>query len=340
MDKRKIAGYREILDCLEQPAFLTQGSTVVLSNSQAAETESTVKELLRCEELPDTFTSGGKAFHLDVRPMEDYRLLLASPLESQQAATSAAVRAIRTPLSNLFSVAATLLPYLEEQEDPRIQQQTAELNRGLYQLFRVVGNMEAVSSVPVAIHREKGDLCAFLHDLVQRATPLCEISGVHLSLALSTSPIFAYLDPQRLERAVLNLLSNALRFAEQGSTITIRLEQLRDNAVIRMTNMGQPVDSPDDVFHRSLAEPGDPKFGAGLGLTIVREVAREHGGALVFRALDHGFAADFSISLAAPGGYELRSPRLRYDYAGGFDHLLVELSDALPSAIYNSICID
>ncbi|MEA4965907.1 MAG: HAMP domain-containing sensor histidine kinase [Oscillospiraceae bacterium] len=340
MDEHRTAEYREILNCLEQPAFLIKDDAVVLCNDQAAEMEAAIIELLRGGEFPDTIVSGEKPFHLEERPIAGFRLLLATPLGAQQTVLAAAARAIRTPLSNLFSLAATLLPYLEEQEDPRIQRQTAEINRSLYQLFRTVGNMEAVSSPPVGVHRERADLRAFLEDLCQRAQPLCEIAGLELAVVLPNTPIAAYLDRQRLERAVLNLLSNAIRFADPGSIVTIRLEPLQHGAVIRVSNLGEPVDMPGNLFCRSEKEPGNPKFGAGLGLTIVQEIAREHGGTVVFRAMEHGFTADLSLSLEVPSPRELRSPLLHYDYTGGFDHLLVELSDALPSSIYNSVYID
>ena len=82
---------------------------------------------------------------------------------------------------------------------------------------------------------------------------------------------------------------------------------------------------------------GDSRWGIGLGLTIVREIARLHGGASMLSCggKNGGTTALFSLSLESLPA-ELRSPNLlRYDYCSGLNHALVELSEVLPSQEYN-----
>ena len=90
-------------------------------------------------------------------------------------------------------------------------------------------------------------------------------------------------DQQLLQRALGNLLANAVRHAEPGSTISLQRRETADHCWIGVHNVGQPIDAQHqdrlfDRFYRvdpSRANPGDT---GGLGLAIVRSIMHLHGG--------------------------------------------------------------
>jgi signal transduction histidine kinase len=85
-----------------------------------------------------------------------------------------------------------------------------------------------------------------------------------------------------VRQALDNLLSNAIRFAPNGSTVTVRLENGAGGHVVSVHDDGPGIPPGEreavfDAFHR--VPGGAPAAkSTGLGLTIVREVARHHGG--------------------------------------------------------------
>nr|WP_246623861.1 ATP-binding protein [Sphingomonas colocasiae] len=77
------------------------------------------------------------------------------------------------------------------------------------------------------------------------------------------------------ELLVDNILQNALKFADSGSTVSISLRHDNSDVLLEVANRGPevPADLRDQIFER-----GVTKGGHGLGLYVVRMVARRHGG--------------------------------------------------------------
>jgi PAS domain S-box-containing protein len=128
------------------------------------------------------------------------------------------------------------------------------------------------------------DLPALTADLASNFRSLCERAGlqfhVHCPPLASAKP--AYVDPELWEKIVLNLLSNAFKFTLQGE-IEVRLETDNDQAVltVRDTGTGIPPDQLPHMFerfHRIERNRGRTQEGTGIGLALVRELARLHGG--------------------------------------------------------------
>ncbi len=86
-----------------------------------------------------------------------------------------------------------------------------------------------------------------------------------------------------VQRAVTNLLSNAIRHADDHSVIAVRVTDASDGATLSVTNQGEPIAAADserifDRFFRVDASRARAQGGAGLGLAIVRAIMSAHGG--------------------------------------------------------------
>jgi signal transduction histidine kinase len=96
-------------------------------------------------------------------------------------------------------------------------------------------------------------------------------------------------DPPAIERALANLVDNALRHTPDGGTIAVAVEQRSEGGALLVRDTGTGVDTwllgtLFDRFTRSESRPG----GAGLGLSIVAAVASSHGGSVAARNLPEG----------------------------------------------------
>lgn len=124
----------------------------------------------------------------------------------------------------------------------------------------------------------------------------------------------AELDPEKIERMLVNLLSNAFKFTPDGGAVGVRLGVDADHARIEISDSGPgvPPQSRAAVFERfSQGESGSERRygGTGLGLAIVREFASLHGGtASVTDAPGGGALFVLELPLRAPAGAEFAEP--------------------------------
>ena len=136
---------------------------------------------------------------------------------------------------------------------------------------------------------EEIDLAALVRDQCGALEPLASRRGIPL-IASGAATVLG--ERFLLERALRNLLANALDFSPEGSTIdaTLRTESGRAWVEIRDRGPGIPDFAKDKVFERfySLARPDGSRRGSGLGLPFVREALRLHGGTVELLAAPDG----------------------------------------------------
>jgi two-component system, OmpR family, sensor histidine kinase MprB len=136
-----------------------------------------------------------------------------------------------------------------------------------------------------------------LDALVAESVRRCERHAPRVAFEVSLEPTAVEGRPDRLERAVANLLDNAAKFSPEGGTVEVVLRE--GELSVRDHGPGIPeADLPHvfDRFYRSLDARSVP--GSGLGLAIVRQVAEAHGGAVAARPADGG-GTIFTLSLRA-----------------------------------------
>ena len=111
-------------------------------------------------------------------------------------------------------------------------------------------------------------------------------------------------DPLLLQRAVGNLLDNALDFSAPGGHVTVTLAQRGRSAEIGVRDHGPGI--PDYADHKvfekfySLARPGSQRKSTGLGLPFVREIAALHHGRITLRnAAGGGAMASLTLPVVA-----------------------------------------
>lgn len=256
---------------------------------------------------------------------------------------------IRTPLTSLFTASSALFPMLEELENPELQRQMSLMNRAMYQLLRLSGNlsdMRALLLDELKLQREKVEIISYFYALFEQLTLLCREAHVQLHYSVPQKTFSGWLDCRRVEQAVLQLFSNAIKFTPAGGTIDARLTRSGDKLVLALNDGGESMDDGMlcAAFTRYERENplGDPRCGVGFGLPIVRHIAQLHGGALVLSAQNGGMRACMSLSTRAPKPSEdtLHSPVAAMDDAGGYRRELIGLADVLPPEAFDSCAIN
>ncbi len=274
---------------------------------------------------------------------DDIFILEQDTDQAELQAMALAACELRGPLSNVMTIADHLFPMVDREADPATQRQLAQINRGLFQMLRVISNMsDAARYISEAGYKqEQKDICALLNEIFTQAGALILHGGLRLQYTGLDGPLYCLVDAEKIERAVYNMLSNALKFSPKGSTIAAKLTHRGRKLYLSVQDSGSGI-APSlrgSVHSRFQRQPAleDGRFGIGLGMVLIRATAAAHGGTVL---IDHpngyGTRITMSIALRQSSQATFCSNIMRIDYAGERNHGLIELSDVLPSELYES----
>ena len=334
-----------MLDLLPRPTFCVQSGSITRLNQSARKLF--LREGLSLQPLLEaggedynafsggllylTLTICGQSFGASVvRIGQEDVFTLDQQFENDELRVLAlAARELRGPLASAMLAVQHLEP-----ETPCIGQ----LNRSLYQLLRIVGNMSDASGISPVFRPMEQNVTALFQEITEKAIALSESTGIRISYSDPSKPYNCCIDRQLMERAVLNMVSNAMKFTSKGGSIMLCLHRSGKQFRFSVTDSGTGISQKEQatLFSRYLREPTieDPRHGIGLGMLLIRNTAARHGGAvLVDHPSGRGTRVTITFNSVPTEESALRST-LPTDYTGEQDHALVELSEFLPPAFY------
>ena len=207
----------------------------------------------------------------------------------------------RTPLTLLLG------PIEEILLDPATQgltQERAEIaHRNALRLLKLVNSLLDFSRIEAgraeAVY-EPTDLAALTADLASNFRSAIEKAGMHLVIACAPLDVPVYVDQEMWEKIVLNLLSNAFKYTLAGK-ITVTLERQETAVVLSIqdTGVGIPAEELPHMFkrfHRIKGSEGRTYEGTGIGLSLVQELVKLHGGTISVSSVQ-GEGSTFTIVL-------------------------------------------
>ena len=263
----------------------------------------------------------------------DLFLLDQEPEDADLRSLALAARELRNPLNNLM-IAADALKTLE---DPGLRDQLARLNRSLHQMHRLINNMSDAGRndllTPAGIH----DWDRFIRDIFEKIQTQLENTRVTLTYDGLSAPVYGLVNIGQMERAVLNIVSNAIKFMPEGGTIHAELIRKQNmlHLSIRDSGSGIAENVLGNVFTRYQRQPGieDSRYGIGLGMVLIRNAAADHGGTvLIDRPEGSGTRVTMTMAIRQDAP-TLRTPVLS-PLVEGVPQILTELSEILPWECY------
>lgn len=348
-----------MLDLMMHPCFCVQNNAICKVNRAAQgyllSIGTDVRELLHtgateyaqyqggCLYL--TLLLSGNTVGASVTRTDGYDIFLLEQVQdrAELQAMALAARELREPLATVMVTADRLFPLdVHSAADTNAGDQVMRINRGLYQMLRVIGNMSDAGRYHSggSFQPETIDIAAYFRELFTKNIPLVERAGIDLHYAGPDKPIFCLADSEKLERALLNILSNALKFTPRGGHIDAKLVKTGSLLRLSIRDDGEGIhdEIQKTIYTRYLRQPSieDSRYGIGLGMVLIRSAAALHGGTVLIDHPDEcGTRVTFTIALRQSTEHFVRSPRMHIDYAGERDHSLIELSDALPLSEYD-----
>jgi two-component system phosphate regulon sensor histidine kinase PhoR len=212
---------------------------------------------------------------------------------------------LRTPLASIKSVIETLQSVaLEEREAAQdfLSRADAEVDR-LVQLVEELLELSRIESGEVPLARQPVEMAAVLAKAVERLRPQAEKQGLNFTLEVAPNlpPVIG--DAERLERAAVNVIHNALKFTPSGGSVHVSAGLADSGVTVRVSDTGVGI-APEDlprIFERFYkADRARGSGGTGLGLAVVKHTVEAHGGTVSVQSeLGHGSTFSFSIPAAS-----------------------------------------
>ena len=164
--------------------------------------------------------------------------------------------------------------------------------RNAARLVQSLGDLAQLDEPQFALERERLDVAELLGDIALRFAPRAAAQGVTLALAPpGAAPTAASLDIELFERAVANLVDNALKFCAAGARITLGVRRDGDMLQVSVADSGSGIAEAElphlfDRFYQSRhsVAPATGAGGKGLGLAIVKRIAELHGGSVAVQS--------------------------------------------------------
>ena len=264
----------------------------------------------------------------------DLFLLDQEPEEKDLRSLSLAARELRSPLSNLIIAAEALK---KASGDPDLLEQIARLNRSLHQMHRLINNMSDAGKTSLTSDFGIHDWNRLFHDIFEKIS--IQLEGTKFSLTFDgpNQSIYALANPVQLERAVLNIVSNAMKFMPEGGIIHADLIRNHNTLQLRIQDSGNgiPENILGNVFTRYQRQPGieDNRYGIGLGMVLIRNAASDHGGTVLIDSPD-GQGTRITMTFSIRQDTSLLKTPVLAPIVSNSPQILMELSEVLPWEFY------
>lgn len=196
---------------------------------------------------------------------------------------------LKTPLNIIFSSIQLLDSIYKNssvtQETEVFYKYSGIMKQNCYRLLRLTNNIIDVNKMELGfsnLHLSNGNIVKFIEDITLSIVDYAKLKKINVVFDTEAEEIITSFDPEKLERIVLNLLSNSIKFTEPGGYINVNIFDKDEYILIsvRDTGIGIPCNMIDKIF--DIFTQVDGSFtrnaeGSGIGLSIVKFLVEMHG---------------------------------------------------------------
>lgn len=210
---------------------------------------------------------------------------------------------LKTPLSLIIT---PVEKFLEQPFPDSEQRQFRLIHRNARRLLNMVDQLLDFRKLELGelhVHKKTVRIFEFCKEVFETFSDLAEKRHIHFSFSIMGEETEMEFDPDKIERILFNLLTNAFKFTPEGGTVTLAVRNI-DNKVVEIkvsdTGIGIAEDKLELIFERFYQNKMPENImnqGSGIGLSISREFAKLHQGTLHAES-KIGQGSDFILQLA------------------------------------------
>jgi len=210
---------------------------------------------------------------------------------------------LRAPLTIILGQAEMLQRSLDKAGVDGIQRRSTDAiitaSKRMNVMIRDLVDLARLESQQLQLARQPVQLHAYLRDLLERASLVVDGGRIVVEMPRDLPPVSA--DPDRLERILLNLLSNALKYSAKETQVTVGAMVVDGAVEVVVADRGVGI-APEDlahIFERFYRARGAGAEGLGLGLYIAKMLVEAHGGRIWAESeLGRGSTFHFTLPVA------------------------------------------
>jgi len=215
---------------------------------------------------------------------------------------------LRTPLNVILSTLQLLDIYTGgnnlHKKEGRFKKYTNIMKQNCYRLLRLVNNMIDITKLDAGFFELELQNCNIVNvveNITLSVSEYIKNNSIELIFDTDIEECIIACDPDKIERIMLNLLSNSIKFTKQGGSMIVNIYDKKEKIIISIkdTGIGIPTDKLDIIFDRfrqvdkSLTRNQE---GSGIGLSIVKSLIELHGGKISVLS-EYGKGTEFIIEL-------------------------------------------
>ena len=202
---------------------------------------------------------------------------------------------IRSPLTLIMEPLKKLKERLGNAEEYQADIDTIDRNaQRLLTLVNQILDKRRLDKHQMNLSCRETNLVEFSQGLVSLFTYNANLRGIQIKLEMPEKPVNAWIDRNKLDKAIANLLSNAFKYTPNGGEIIFRIEKQANKVLLYVIDSGKGLGKNDDgktLFERFYQGKNSTDMhldGSGIGLNLCRSIVRLHGGDVYARNREDG----------------------------------------------------
>lgn len=215
---------------------------------------------------------------------------------------------LKTPL-NVILASTQLLDLYNSKENynnihEKIEKTSATIKQNIFRLSRLINNIIDITRADTGyleLQLTNHNIVSVVEEITMSVVDYIENKGISINFDTEIEEKIIALDREKIERVMLNLLSNSVKFTNSGGKIMVKVCDGDDFVAISVqdTGIGIPIEKQDIIFERF--RQVDKSFsrnneGSGIGLSLVKSLVELHGGSVTVSSV-YGKGSEFKIKL-------------------------------------------